>query len=76
MSANLDAARLKWWQNIINHERCQAIPRNITKLLRLTHVQSADVNGVRLSIIAEGDGGNLRFAIFINGGQPPKPLGL
>ena len=56
---NLDTARFKWGRNIVDHERRQAITRNIPKLLRLTHVQSADVNGVQLSIIAEGHRGNL-----------------
>ncbi len=76
MPTNLDATRLKRGQDVIYNKRRQAIVCHIAILLRLTHVQSADVYGVQLSIIAEGHRGNLRFAVLIDGGQSPKPLGL
>src|SRR5215472_7821701 len=39
-------------------------------------MQSTNVDGVQISIVKEGHGGDLRLAMLINGCQPSKPLAL
>lgn len=76
MPTNLDAARLPWRHDIIYHKRGEAIARNIVELLRLTVIQSANVNGVQLLIIAEGHWCDLWFTTLIYGCKSPKALRL
>jgi glyoxylate carboligase len=61
-------------QHIIDHQRRHARPPNVAELLALGEVVPADVDGVGVRVIAEGDGNDMGHAVLPNCGQPPEPL--
>src|SRR6266508_3381694 len=74
LAAHLDCTGLPWREHIVDHKRRRARPLDVAELLALGEVVPADVDGIGVGVVAEGDGDDMRHAVVADRGEPSEPL--
>src|SRR6266511_5037041 len=74
LAAHLHGPGLPWREHVVDHQRRHARPLDVAELLALGELVPADVDGVGLGVVAEGDGDDMGHAVMADRGQPSEPL--
>ncbi len=70
----LDAARIPGGRHVVDYDRCPARVLNVTPLL--PRCESTDVDAVRIGVVSESHGDDVRLTVGSDGGQPAEALAV
>src|SRR5215207_1201020 len=74
LPAHLDGTGLPGREHVVDHQRRHARPLDVAELLALGEVVPADVDGVGVGVVAEGNRDDMRHAVVADRGEPSEPL--